>query len=91
MPRGDLNRGGDVCAARGKAHGGGAAPVDPRVTLVQRELERLGTRPVGTECGLQVGYERVDVIASVDTSSLPTRGVYARRHERVAEAVGPHP
>jgi hypothetical protein len=66
VPRRDAHRGGKLCARVRKAHGGGIAAVDAGVTLVQRELERLGARPPGAERGFEVGYERVDITAAVD-------------------------
>jgi hypothetical protein len=63
---GDPDGGGDVRPARGEAHGGGFTPVHARVTLVQRQLEWLGPRPPRPQCGLEVGYERVDITAGFD-------------------------
>jgi len=56
----------DIRAAAREAHRRRIAPVHPGVTLVERELQRLGARPVGPERGLQIGYERVDLTAVVD-------------------------
>ena len=43
------HRVGDLAAGLGEAHDGGAAPRHARVARVERELERLGARPVGAE------------------------------------------
>jgi hypothetical protein len=56
----------DVGTAAREAHRRRRAPIHPGITLVERELQWLGARPVGSERGLQVGYERVDVAAVVD-------------------------
>jgi hypothetical protein len=63
---GDPDGGSDVGPARREAHGGGFAPVDAGVALVQRELQRLGTRPPRPQRGLEVGYECVDITAGFD-------------------------
>jgi hypothetical protein len=64
--RRDAYGGRKLCSAVREAHGRGAPSVDAGVTLVERELERLGACPPGAERGLQIGYERVDLTASVD-------------------------
>jgi hypothetical protein len=66
MLRRDAHRGGNVGSAVREAHGRRLAPVHTGVTLVERELQRLGARPFGAERGLEVGYERVDITAVVD-------------------------
>ncbi|HYU39118.1 MAG TPA: hypothetical protein VEM59_04675 [Acidimicrobiia bacterium] len=66
MLRRDAHGGGELHAAVREAHGGGIAAIDTGVTLVQRELQRLGARPAGAELGLEVGYERVGITTAVD-------------------------
>jgi hypothetical protein len=66
MLRRDTNGSRDIRAAARETHRRRFAPVHPGVTLVERELQRLGARPVVPERGLQVGYERVDVTTVVD-------------------------
>jgi hypothetical protein len=63
---GNPDGGSDVVATGREAHGGRFAPVHAGVALVERELERLGTRPPRPQGGLQIGYERVDVTAGID-------------------------
>ena len=56
----DAHRGGDVVARRAGSTPTAARPaVDTRVARVERELERLGARPVGSEGRLEVGEQRV--------------------------------
>ena len=79
MASGDPDRGGHIGPGRREAHGGRGTPIDTGVALVQRELERLGTRPPRPQRCLEVGYERVDVTSAFDMRSLPTRGGYSRQ------------
>jgi hypothetical protein len=62
----DADGGGELGAGVREADGRGSAAVDTGITLVERELERLGACPPGTERCFQIGYERVDVAAAVD-------------------------
>jgi hypothetical protein len=62
----DAHGGGELGAGVREAHGRGLTAVDTGVTLVERELERFGARPAGTERGLEIGYERFDVTTGVD-------------------------
>jgi hypothetical protein len=62
--RRDAHGGGELRAGPREAHRGSGATVHSGVTLVERKLEGLGTRPAGTERRLQIGYERADFIAA---------------------------
>jgi hypothetical protein len=64
--RRDADRSGELCAGVRETHGGGRAAVHPCVTLVERELERLGARSARPERCLQIGYERADVGIAFD-------------------------
>jgi hypothetical protein len=59
VPSRDPNGRGNFLTRTREAHGFGPSDCDARVSRVQRELERLGTRTIRTDGGSEVGDELV--------------------------------
>ena len=59
MPSRDPNGRGNLLARTREANRNGSTDGDSRVSRVQRELERLGTRTIRTDGGSEIGDELV--------------------------------